>query len=340
MDFNAPMHALWSFFNPQSTTTVAPTQTQPTTTPSVPPVWNGPVAPTNPNQYRYSTKTGKPIADLPKEGEETVDVYPTIHSLEPTKLNEGKPWAGQKVPTGYLDGLAYAETKAKQVGGFEDETLKQFLPLGIRESRYNDYGNNGVWVDYKTPPPKELSGVIAQSNEAAARELRFKKLHADAVKNNRMQLADDLAAQELLAKRQKQEFEKTILANPNWTSRAESYKDITNKAQQLGLKQSTTQEIIRNKETGQLISKADVYRANEKDSYATKALHVPLALYNKMHENPNVKGVQLTKRFIGGGPEAEARSKQESEIYKNIYTHLKNKPVLDYYNTRLQHHSR
>ena len=293
----------------------------------------------SPYNYRYSNTTGKPVADLPRPEEDTVLAFPTIHSLQPTRLNEGKPWAGQKVPTGYLDGLAYAENQAKRVGGFDDQTLKQFLPLGIRESRYNDYGNNGVWVDYKTPPPKELQGVIAQSNAAAAQEIRFRKLGENAKKNHRLDLADDMKLQENLAKRQKEKFDETILSNPNWNSRSSIYKDITNKAQELGLPQSTRQEVIRNKETGQLIGKADVYRASEKDSYSTKALHVPLALYNKMKENPHLAGLNLTKRYIGSGVEADARSKQEAEISKNIYTHLKNKPLLDYYNSRKVHHS-
>lgn len=334
MDWAHPLDSLVSLVTGKDSSTPAPVATPATPTPVV----TGFLGPASSGtQYRYSAQTGKPIADLPKANEETIDVYPTVHSLEPTKLNGGKPWAPQKVPTGFYDGLAYAEAKAKSVGGFDDATLKQFLPLATRESRYNDYGNNGVWVDYKTPPPKELEAIIAQSDAAAAKELRFKKLGLNAMKKNQMELFDDMRLQQQLAKKEREALDEKILSNPNWESRADSYKDITDKAGQLGLKQSSNQELIRDKETGKLISKADVYRASNSDPYTVKALHVPLALYNKMHENPGAKGLKLTKTFVGGGEEAAARNAQEAQITRNLQ-HPKNKPVMDYYTSRYNAH--
>jgi hypothetical protein len=279
-------------------------------------------------QWRASPTTGKPIADLPDPDEVALDVYPTIHSLQPTKLNEGKPWAGQKIPTGYLDGLAYAEHKAREVGGLDEDTLKQFLPLATRESRYHKgtaYGNNGVLVNYKTPPPKDLQGIINESTTYA-------KLANKAFDSGNMGVFNEFD-------KKRAALEAQLLADPRWKSRADSYHKVTKYATDLGLKQSTNQEIIRDPKTQDFIGKADRYIADDEAPYATKALHVPLALYNKRYgENRKGSGLDLTKKFIGGGKDAVARSKHEAEITEAIY-HPKNKPVLDYYTQRVQHHS-
>jgi hypothetical protein len=284
-----------------------------------------------PPQQKLQWLTGpnkKAIADKPEPDEVSLDVYPTIHSLQPTKLNGGKPWAGQRIPTGYLDGLAYAEAKARAVGGFGEDTLKQFLPLATRESRYHGgtaYGNNSVLVDYKTPPPKDLQGIIDQSNVYA-------KLESKAFDSGNMRVFDEF-------NKKREALDAKLLADPRWKSRADSYHDVTNKAIQLGLPQSTTQEIIRDEKTGAFKTKADRYMAADNAPYAIKALHVPLALYNKqVGEGHDVSGLALTKKFVGGGKEAVIRNKQEAQISDAMY-HPKNKPVLDYYTQRVQHHT-
>jgi len=288
------------------------------------------VNPNAPNPYNYRMVNGKPVADLPEPGERTLDVFPTVHSLEPTKLNKGTPWAGQKVPEDYLGGLAYAQAKAKSIGLLDDDTLNQMLPLATRESRYKDYGNNGVFVDYKTPPPKELEGTISESNKLRAQELKLEAQKDKAFKLKNMPLFGDLVVKQKELEKQREAIDAKILSNEKWTSRADSYNDISDKVEKLGLQRATNQELIRDRQ-GRIVSKADVYRAHELDTYETKALHVPLALYNKKFENPEAKGLALTKTFVGGGDAAAARNKQEAEIARNIYSHQKNKPVMDYY---------
>jgi hypothetical protein len=323
MDFNAPMHALWNYFNGNKTTPSA-NQTQPQ------------VAIAQQIQQPAMQQGGaglgslfKQVAEKPEPDETTIKVYPTIHSLEPTKLNKGTPWAGQEVPTGYIDGLAYAKAKAKSVGGLDEDTLNQFLPLATRESRYHGgtaYGNNGVYVNYKTPPPKDLQGIINQSNTYA-------KLENDAFDKGNMRVFDEF-------NKKREGLEAQLLADPRWQSRADSYHKVTKYATDLGLKQTTRQEITRDPKTHEFVGKADVYMANEKDPYAVKALHVPLALYNKRYgEDRAGTGLELTKSFVGGGKEAAARNAQEADIGENIFTHYKNKPLLDYYNSRVEHHA-
>ena len=331
MDFNAPMQALINYFNGNKATKVQPTQQNTTQQMQQGALTLGPktVTPSQQQlQWRFGTNK-KQIADLPDPDEVALDVYPTIHSLQPTKLNKGTPWAGQKIPTGYLDGLAYAEYKAREVGGLDEDTLKQFLPLATRESRYHQgtaYGNNGVMVNYKTPPPKDLQGIIDQSNTYASLENR-------AFDSGNMRVFDEFNKKRVALDAQ-------LLADPRWKSRADSYHKVTKYATDLGLKQSTNQEIIRDPVTFKLTGKADRYMADDNAAYATKALHVPLALYNKRYgENREGSGLALTKKFIGGGKEANARSKHESQITEAIY-HPKNKPVLDYYTGRVKHHSK
>ena len=347
MDFNAPLNALWNYFNGTGKGATPPVNQAPaqqglssytpvtrsaqTSTPGT----YGPLT----SKWNVSPTTGKPIADTPHPDEVTMDIYPTIHSLEPTKINRGKPWAGQKVPTGFLDGLAYAEAKARNVGGFDEDTLKQFLPLAARESRYSDYGNNGVNVDYRTPPPVKLTPLISKADALKAEESRLETLAQKAYQSKNNEAFGDLVLKRKNIKMQREKLDNEILSSPDWVSRANSYKDITSKAEQLGLKRSENQELIRDSK-GNIISKVDVYRAKDTDPYAIKALHVPLALYNKkIAENPNATGLELTKRFVGAGEAAVARNKQEAHIGSNIYTHIKNKPVLDYYTQRVQHHS-
>ena len=324
MDFNAPMNALWNYIH--GTNAGATPANQPTPQGAM---LAGPQA--TPPQQQLQWLTGpnkKAIADKPDPDEVSLDVYPTIHSLEPTKLNGGKPWAGQKIPAGYLDGLAYAEAKARAVGGFHEDTLKQFLPLATRESRYHKgtaYGNNSVLVDYKTPPPKDLQGIIEQSNTYA-------NLENKAAASGSMGIAEQF-------KKKREALDAQLLADTRWKSRADSYHDVTNKAIQLGLPQSNTQEIIRDEKTGKFITKADRYMAEDNAPYAIKALHVPLALYNKqIGEGNNVTGLALTKKFVGGGDAAAIRNKEEAHISEAMY-HPKNKPVLDYYTGRVQHHT-
>lgn len=268
----------------------------------------------------------KPTAEKPDPDEITINAYPTIHSLQPTKLNEGKPWAAQKVPTGYLDGLAYAKAKAEAVGGLDPETINQFLPLALRESRYHlgtAYGNNGVYVDYKTPPPKDLQSTVDQSNIYA-------KLERQAFDSGNMKVYEDF-------KSKREELDAKLLADPRWQSRADSYHRVTKYVKDLGLPQTTRQEITRD-DKGNFVGKSDVYMAEDNAPYAIKALHVPLALYNKRYgEDRSGKGLELTKTFVGGGKEAVARNKQEAHI-GNALEHEKNKPMLDYYNARYQHH--
>lgn len=317
MDWNAPMHALWSFFNPQgSNSAPAAPSSQP----------SGFTAVSAPVSLHHGVFQAK--AEVADPDEVTIKAYPTKHYLEPTKLNEGKPWAAQEIPTGYIDGLAYAKAKAKQVGGLDDETLNQFLPLAIRESRYHNgtaYGNNGVYVDYKTPPPKDLQPIINRSNVLA-------KIENEAWNSGNFKLSEEF--------RLKREAEDAkLLADPRWQSRADSYHNVTKYAKDLGLEQSTRQEITRNKETGEFIGKADVYMADNNAPYATKALHVPLALYNKKYgENKKGSGLELTKSFVGSGEAAQIRNDQEAHIGESIY-HPKNQELLDYYINRYAHHA-
>lgn len=324
MDFNAPMNALWNYIH--GTNAGATPANQPTPQGAM---LAGPQA--TPPQQQLQWLRGpnkKAIADKPDPDEVSLDVYPTIHSLQPTKLNKGTPWAAQKIPTGYLDGLAYAEAKARAAGGFDEDTLKQFLPLATRESRYHKgtaYGNNSVLVDYKTPPPKDLQGIIDQSNIYA-------KLENKALDSGNTSVYNDF-------RKKREALDAQLLADTRWKSRADSYHDVTNKAIQLGLPPSTNQEIIRDEKTGMFKTKADRYMAADNAPYAIKALHVPLALYNKqVGEGNNVSGLALTKKFVGGGREATIRNKQEAQIADAIY-HPKNKPVLDYYTQRVQHHT-
>ena len=320
MDFNAPMHALWSYFNG------TPVQSAPA------PVKQEVQA----HEMRFD-KNRNPLADLPLPNEKTVDIYPTANYLVPTKENNGTPQAALKVPVDYINSLAKAKAKSKSIGLLDDETHDQMLPLAIRESRFDDYGNNGVYVDYKTPPPKYLNEIITRSNDFALKqkEMEMKSKLAARIGNKDLEYKYDSLAMKLQDSVKAEDAK--LLSDSNWTSRAESYKDITDKANQLGLKQSTNQEIIRDKTTGKLISKADVYRSGPKDSYDTRALHVPLALYVKSKEQPGLKGLALAKYYIGSGKDADIKIAQQAEIYKNL-THLKNKDIYNAYNNLSNDH--
>ena len=323
MDFNAPMQALWSYFNGNKA---------PITPAVAPPITDSGQA----HIPRYDAKRN-PLADLPLPTEKTVDVYPTANYLIPTKENQGKPQAALKLPVDYVNSLAKAKAKSKSLNLLDDETHDQMLPLAIREGRFDDYGNNGVYVDHKTPPPKHLNDLISKSNDYALKlkQMEMKSKQAAKVGNKDLENHYDSLAEKL--KESVETIDAKLLADPNWTSRAESYKDITDKALKLGLKQSTNQETIRDPVTGKLLSKADVYRASVKDSYDTKALHVPLALYVKSKEQPGLKGLKLSKYYIGAGPDADARIAQQAEIYKNL-THPKNKDFYNAYNNLANQH--
>jgi hypothetical protein len=279
---------------------------------------------------RYD-KQGRPIADLPFPDEKTIDVYPTDNYLMATKENQGTPQAPLKLPVEYVNSLANAQAKSKSINLLNDESLNQFLPLAIRESRFDDYGNNGVYVDYKTPPPKHLNNLIQRSDDLALKAKNFELKARLAHKKGQKELGftyEDMAAR---LTDSVEKIDAQLLADPEWTSRAESYKDITDKAVRLGLPQSKNQETIRDKVTGKLISKADVYRARPEDSYDTKALHVPLALYAKSKEQPGLSGLNLSRAYIGSGQDADTRIAQQANIYKNL-THPKNKDFYNAYN--------
>ena len=323
MDFNAPMQALIGYFNGNK----APIpQAAP---PAVAPIVQS-------HAPRYDKKRN-PLSDLPLPNEKTVDIYPTANYLVPTKENKGIPQAALKVPVDYINSLARARGKSKSIGLLDDETHDQMLPLAIRESRFDDYGNNGVYVDYRTPPPKHLNDVIAKSNDLALKQRQMEMKSKIAAKAGNKDLEYHYDTLSMKLQESVEALDAKLLADPNWTSRAEAYKDITDKALKLGLKQSTNQETIRDKVTGKLISKADVYRTGAKDSYDTRALHVPLALYVKSKEQPGLKGLALAKYYIGSGKDADIRIKQQAEIYKNL-THLKNKDIYNAYNNLSNEH--
>lgn len=282
-------------------------------------------------------KNKNPIADEPLPNEKTVDVYPTANYLVPTKENEGKPQAALKLPVDYVNSLAKAKAKSKEIGLLPDETNDQMLPLAIREARFDDYGNNGVYVDHKTPPPKHLNNIITQSNDLALKQKEMEMKSKIAAKAGNKDLENHYDNLSMSLQKSVEALDAKLLADPSWTSRAESYKDITDKALKLGLKQSTNQETIRDKVTGKLISKADVYRSGAQDSYDTRALHVPLALYVKSKEQPGLTGLNLAKYYIGSGKDADIRIAQQAEIYKNL-THPKNKDFYNAYNNLSNQH--
>lgn len=326
MDFSAPLQALMNYFSGSSPGTQ---QAVPQTPAPIGKTWM-------PHPMRFDANK-RPIADEPLPNEKTVDVYPTANYLVPTKENQGKPQAALKLPVDYVNSLARAHAKSKSIGILDDETHAQMLPLAIREARFDDYGNNGVYVDYKTPPPKHLNEIIQRSNDLALRHREMVMKSEKAYKEGKKDLG---ATYENLANKLQASVEAEdakLLADPNWTSRAESYKDITDKAIKLGLKKSTNQEVIRDKITGKLIGKADVYRPGQKDNYDVRALHVPLALYVKSKEQPGLKGLKLSKYYIGSGPDARARIAQQEEIYKNL-THAKNKDFYNAYNNLTNQH--
>lgn len=276
-------------------------------------------------------KQGNPLADLPLPNEKTIDVYPTDNYLMATKENQGTPQAPLKLPVEYVNSLANAQAKSKSMNLLNDESLNQFLPLGIRESRFDDYGNNGVYVDYKTPPPKHLNDLVQRSDDFALKAKNFDLKAKIAHKRGQTDLANKYEGIAEGLRTSVEKIDAQLLADPEWTSRAESYKDITDKAIRLGLPQSKNQETIRDKVTGKLISKADVYRAKPEDSYDIKALHVPLALYAKSKEQPGLSGLNLSRAYIGSGEDADARIAQQANIYKNL-THPKNKDFYNAYN--------
>ena len=282
-------------------------------------------------------KNKRPIADIPLPNEKTVDIYPTANYLVPTRENKGIPQAALKVPVDYINSLAKARGRSKSIGLLDDETHDQMLPLAIRESRFDDYGNNGVYVDHKTPPPKHLNDLISKSNDEALKlkQMEMKSKIAEKAGNKDLKNHYDSLVSKL--KDSVETMDAKLLADSSWQSRAESYKDITDKALKLGLKQSTNQETIRDTVTGKLLSKADVYRTSARDSYDTRALHVPLALYVKSKEQPGLKGLALAKYYIGSGKDANTRIKQQAEIYKNL-THLKNKDIYNAYNNLSNEH--
>jgi hypothetical protein len=337
MDFSNPLSTLLSYVTGSSDAEAAPaTPSSYSPTATQAPAQFVPMPGVNVHIMRFD-KNKNPIADLPLPNEKTVDVYPTQNYLVPTKENGGKPQAPLKLPVDYVNSMAKAKAKSESIGLLDKESTEQLLPLAIREARFDDYGNNGVFVDYKTPPPKYLQPIIEKSNDIALRqkELEMKSKLAEKAGNKELSAQYDEMIYKLDGQLKKED--EKLLSDPNWTSRANSYKDINDKIAQLGLKQSTNQEIIRDKVTGRLISKADVYRSGAKDSYDIRALHVPLALYVKSKEQPGLKGLNLSRAYIGDGKDADVRIAQQAEIYQNLL-HPKNKDLYNAYNNLSNQH--
>lgn len=263
------------------------------------------------------------VAEQPKSNEETIDVYPTIHSLEPTNLNRGTPWAGQKVPKGYIEGVAKAAVLAESLPEvFTKKDIKELLPLAVRESRYHNdtaYGINQVDVNYKTPPPKNIMPLIEQATAIKKAELK----------------SDNLGEIQALIK-QRQLIEKDILSNRSWVSRADSYHNTTNIiTKKLGLKQSEHQELTYDK-TGNFIGKVDRYRAEPGDDYSTKAKYILAAFANKRVGED--RSGPSSKSFIGGGKEAAVRYNQQEEIDSAIQNHEKNKAFKEYFDSQIKYY--
>jgi len=328
VDWAHPLDSLISMVSGRTNTPTPP----PSTTPPMGVVQAGGM----PHPMRFD-KNKNPLADEPLPNEKSVDVYPTANYLMPTKENQGKPQAPLRLPVDYVNSLAKAHAKSKSINLLDDSTHEQMLPLAIREARFDDYGNNGVYVDYKTPPPKHLNSIIEKSNDLALKYKEMLMKSDQAFKAGKKNLG--AAYEEQAGKLQEsiQAEDAKLLADPAWTSRSSSYKDITDKALKLGLKQSTNQEVIRDKVTGKLIGKADVYRTGPQDSYDVRALHVPLALYVKSKEQPNLKGLDLAKYYIGAGKDANVRIAQQKEIHQNL-KHMKNKDFYNAYNNLTNEH--
>ena len=326
MDFNAPMNALWNYFNGNKATKVQP----------APQMKQGPVgglaqmmqaAGQQPMAMSGGGKVGKVryIAEKPEPGEATVKFYPTKDYIHPTETNKGTAWAPLQMPVTAFKSLAKAHAEALDLNIIDSDTSKYILSGGLREGRWGDYGVNQVDVNYKTPPPPHLRSMVANSDKVAAdlkaaqlaEQEAIKKGNVDAsVKHHRniqslqanLSLLDDL-----------------ILKDEKWTG-AKSHAELTKKAQLLGLPESTNQELIRDKNTGKLLTKVDRYRPDYSRSQDERARFVPFALANKIDELPKgAKGLRVYQAFIGGGPLAKIRAGQQSEMQDYVTEHPKNK---------------
>lgn len=325
MDFNAPMNALWNYFNGNKATKIQPAP-QPT---------QGPVGglaqmmqvASQQGMARSGGGSGKAryIAEKPEPGEATVKFYPSKDYVDPTDLNKGTPWAPLQMPVTAFKSLAKADAESRDLNIIDPETSKYILSGGLREGRWGDYGVNQVDVNYKTPPPPHLRSMVANSDRVAAdlkaaqlaEQEAIKKGNVDAfVKHHRniqglqanLSLLDDL-----------------ILKDEKWTG-AKSHAELTKKAQLLGLPESTNQELIRDKNTGKLLTKVDRYRPDYSRSQDERAKFLPFALANKIDElGGKVKGLQVYQAFIGGGPLAKIRANQQNSFNDYVTEHPKNK---------------
>jgi hypothetical protein len=325
MDWNAPMHALWSYFNSPTDGATTPVNQTPTQGPV-----GGLAQMMQAAGQQQSTMSGggniaKATAETPKPGEATVKFYPSKDYVDPTDLNKGTPWAPLQMPVTAFKSLAKADAESRDLNIIDPETSKYILSGGLREGRWQDYGVNQIDVNYKTPPPSHLRSMVANSDKVAAdlkaaqlaeRDANRKGDVEGSVKHHRniqslqanLSMLDDL-----------------ILKDEKWTG-AKSHAELTKKAQLLGLPQSTNQELIRDKDTGKLITKVDRYRPDYNQSQDERAKFVPFALANKIDElGGKAKGLQVYQAFIGGGPLAKIRANQQHSFNEYVTEHPKNK---------------
>lgn len=328
MDWNAPMQALWSYFNGSNSQDQAPSVSVPQQL-------------AQQAQIMMQGKAGlaalknyKPIADKPTPGEATVKFYPTRNYLEPTDVNKGTPWAPYEMPVTSFAALANAEALARHHNIIDPETANYMLSGATREGRHDDYGVNKVDINYYSPPPKHLQGMIENSNQVAADINNLTKAEERAVK-----LGDLDSAARYRTKRSGLEADLTlldsmILKDEKWVGTG-PYKELTKKAELLGIPVSTNQELIRDPNTGKLITKVDRYLPQ--GTQEQKAKYVPLALANKIQElGGKAKGVDVYRAFIGGGKAANIRANQQEQMNDYITQHPKNKDSLYAYKKTME----
>ena len=324
MDFNAPMNALWNYFHGNNDSNTQPTP-QPTQGPVGGIAQMMQAAGQQQNTMSGGGNVARYVAEKPEVGEATVKFYPSKDYVDPTDLNKGTPWAPLQMPVTAFKSLAKADAESRDLNIIDPETSKYILSGGLREGRWQDYGVNQVDVNYKSQPPAHLRSMVANSDRVAADLKTAQLAEQNAIKKGNIEGAIKHHSNIQGLQANLSMLDDLILKDEKWTG-AKSHAELTKKAQLLNLPETTNQELIRDKDTGKLLTKVDRYRPSLNSSQDERAKFVPFALANKIDElGGKAKGLQVYQAFIGGGPLAKIRANQQNSFNEYVTEHPKNK---------------
>jgi hypothetical protein len=307
MDFNAPMQALWSYFNGNNATKVQPAP-QPTQS-------SGGGLAKGPGVY-------KPFR--PPENESYVDFYPTQKYID-------KNQAPMKVPLSQLDALAKSEAIARKKGYFNDDTLKYYLPSALAEGRWDkaDYGVNYASVNYGTNETKAAKEARLKAKDYHDQFMTLVENHHQVPKG--INLSPTVEA----LHREQNKYNAIPLDDRVWGG-TEKQQRLRQIADELGVGHLAQQVTSIPKDKTEY-AKYDYYDPQTTQDINERASLKTLALANKYHENNGkLQGLPLWERYNGSGWEARRYVRRLKEADDLLY-HPKNKDSHNVYKNRVKY---